>query len=275
MFEILKKEELAPEIYLIEVKAEEVAKKALPGQFVIIRVDEVGERIPLTIVDFKSQNKSITLVFQAVGKTTKKLASLKVGDKIVDLVGPLGKPTEIKKYGKVICVAGGIGAAPIFPIARELKRAKNYVITILGARSKELLILEGNLLAVSHELHITTDDGSKGRHGLVTDALKELIKENKVDLVIAIGPAIMMKFVSEVTKPEKIKTIVSLNPIMVDGTGMCGACRVEVGEKTKFCCVDGPDFDGHLVDWNLLLSRQKVYLEEEKIALESLSEKAS
>ncbi len=268
MFEILKKEELAPEVFLMEISAPQIAQKAVAGQFFVLRVDEKGERIPLTIADFDKKKGTITMVFQVVGLTTKKLSRLAKGKRIRDLVGPMGKPTHIKKYGRVVIVGGGVGAAAAYPVARELKKAGNYVITIQGAKSAQYLILEDWLLSVSDELHITTDDGSKGRKGFVTDALKDLLEKEAADLVFAVGPAIMMKFVSLTTKPFAVKTIVSLNPIMVDATGMCGSCRVEVGGKTYFACVDGPDFDGHEVNWELLLSRQRFYYEEEKKALE-------
>jgi ferredoxin--NADP+ reductase len=268
LFEILKKEELAPEVFLMEISAPQIAQKAVAGQFFVLRVDEKGERIPLTIADFDKKKGTITMVFQVVGLTTKKLSRLAKGKRIRDLVGPMGKPTHIKKYGRVVIVGGGVGAAAAYPVARELKKAGNYVITIQGAKSAQYLILEDWLLSVSDELHITTDDGSKGRKGFVTDALKDLLEKEAADLVFAVGPAIMMKFVSLTTKPFAVKTIVSLNPIMVDATGMCGSCRVEVGGKTYFACVDGPDFDGHEVNWELLLSRQRFYYEEEKKALE-------
>jgi ferredoxin--NADP+ reductase len=268
LFEILKKEELAPEVFLMKVSASQIARKAEAGQFFVLRVDERGERIPLTIADFDRKKSTVTMVFQVVGLTTKKLSRLSRGDKIRDLVGPMGKPTHIKKFGRVVIVGGGVGAAAAYPVARELKRAGNYIITIQGAKSADYLILEDWLLSVSDELRITTDDGSKGRKGFVTDALRDLLEEESVDLVFAVGPAIMMKFVSLTTKPFAVKTIVSLNPIMVDATGMCGSCRVEVGGKTYFACVDGPDFDGHEVNWELLLSRQRFYYEEEKKALE-------
>lgn len=268
MFKIVEREQLNPEIVLIKVKAPVIANKARPGQFVILRVDETGERIPLTIAGFDQDAGLITIIFQMVGKTTCKLATLKTGEAIHDLVGPLGKPSPVKEYGTVVCVAGGLGAAIVLPVAEAMKKAGNKVITILGARTKDLLLLEAELGGLSDNILIMTDDGSKGRGGFVTDALKEVLDEEEVDLVVAIGPAIMMKCVCDVTKPVGVRTMVSLNSIMVDGTGMCGSCRVEVGGKTKFACVDGPDFDGHQVDFNLLMARQKVYLDEEKQALE-------
>ncbi len=267
-FRIVKKESLAPEVFLMKFKADAVAKKAQAGQFFVLRVDEQGERIPLTLADFNKETGSITTVFQVVGWTTKHLSQLNEGDAVKDLVGPLGKPTEIEKFGRVVMVAGGVGAAAAFPIAREMKEAGNELVVVLGARNSQFLLFEDEFLAVSDELHITTDDGSKGRHGLVTDALKDILQSNRCNLVFAVGPAIMMKFVSLSTKDFGVKTIVSLNPIMVDATGMCGSCRVEVGGKTYFGCVDGPDFDGHQVNWDLLLSRQRIYCDEEKHIVE-------
>lgn len=267
MYRILAREDLAPNIHLFKVEAPLVAKKAQPGQFVVVRSDEKGERIPLTIADWDKKEGNVTIVFMEVGTTTRKLALLNAGDNILDFVGPLGRPTEIEKFGTVVCVAGGVGAAPMFPIARALKAQENEIISILGARNKELLFWEERLHSVSDELIVTTDDGSYKRKGLVTEPLKELLQETKVDRVIAIGPTVMMKFCSLTTKPFGIKTMVSLNPIMVDGTGMCGCCRVSVGGETKFACVDGPDFDGHEVDWNLLMHRLRTYLDEEKESL--------
>ncbi len=267
MYRILAREDLAPNIHLFKVEAPLVAKKAQPGQFVVVRSDEKGERIPLTIADWDKKEGNVTIVFMEVGTTTKKLALLNAGDNILDFVGPLGRPTEIEKFGTVVCVAGGVGAAPMFPIARALKAQENEIISILGARNKELLFWEERLHSVSDELIVTTDDGSYKRKGLVTEPLKELLQETKVDRVIAIGPTVMMKFCSLTTKPFGVKTMVSLNPIMVDGTGMCGCCRVSVGGETKFACVDGPDFDGHEVDWDLLMNRLRTYLDEEKESL--------
>ncbi len=259
MYKILEKETLAENIFLIKVEAAEVAERAQAGQFIILRIDEKGERIPLTIAD--SDENAITLVIQKVGKTTKDLDKLKVGDTILDFVGPLGNPTEIKEYGIVVCVGGGLGIAPIYPIARALMYAGNKVITILGARTKDLLIWEDKLKAVSDELIVCTDDGSYGKKGFVTDALKELTE--KIDHVFAIGPPIMMKFVSKLTKEKNIPTTVSINSIMIDGMGMCGGCRITVGGETKFACVDGPDFDAHKIDWDEFITRNKTYEEEE------------
>lgn len=273
MYEILYREDLAPVTKLIEVKAPLVARKARAGQFVVIRVNEKGERIPLTIADFDREKGTLTLIFQEVGKTTMMLGTKRAGDHLASVVGPLGHPSEIENYGTVVCVGGGVGIAPIFPIARELKQAGNRVISIIGARNKDLLFWEDRMRSVSDELVVTTDDGSYGRKALVTEPLKEMLQAGlKPARIWAIGPAIMMKFVSLTTQPFGAPTIVSLNSIMVDGTGMCGACRVSVGGQTRFVCVEGPEFDGHQVDWNLLLERQRIYVDEEKRALEHWKE---
>ena len=274
MYRIIARETLTENIHLLEVEAPEVVRKVQPGQFVVVRVDEEGERVPLTIADWDVERGSITIILLAVGTTTRKLAQLNAGDSILNFVGPLGRPTEIDRFGTVICVAGGVGTASIFPISRLLKARQNEVIAIMGARTRELIFWEDHLRSVSHQLIITTDDGSYGRKGVVTEPLKEFLGARKVDRVIAIGPAIMMKFCSLTTKPVGVKTIVSLNPIMVDGTGMCGCCRVSVGGETRFACVDGPDFDGHKVDWDLLMSRQRAYLDEEKESLKLWETKA-
>ncbi len=274
MAKILKKEILAPNIKKFIVEVPEIAKKAQPGQFVIIRIDEKGERIPLTIGDFDREKGTVTIVFQEVGKTTYQLGLLKEGDEILDFVGPLGRPSEIEKFGTVCCIGGGVGTPEIYPVARALKKVGNYVISIIGARTKELVIMEKEMKEVSDELYITTDDGTYGMKGFVTDALKKILDTGKkIDRVIAVGPVIMMKAVSELTKNYNIKTIVSLNAMMLDGTGMCGICRVEIGGETKFACVDGPEFDGHLVNYDLLMARLKTYLEEEKISLKLFKEK--
>ena len=258
-----------PNIHLFKIAAPNVAKKAQPGQFVVIRIDEKGERIPLTIADWDEKEGSVTIVFMEVGTTTHRLALLKTGDPIANFVGPLGLPTHIEKFGTVVCVAGGFAVATIVPIARAMRQKGNKVISIMGARSKNLVFWEDKLRSVSHQLIVTTDDGSYARKGLVTEPLKELLEGNeRIDRVIAIGPSIMMKFCAETTEPFGVKTIVSLNPIMVDGTGMCGCCRVSVGGITKFACVDGPDFDGHQVDWDLLFARQRIYLDEETRSFE-------
>jgi len=252
----------------MEVLSPLVAKKAQAGQFIILHHGEEGERIPLTIADWDREAGTVTVVFMEVGASTQKFAQLKAGDAIDDFVGPLGKPTEIEKYGTVVCVAGGFAIATIVPIARAMKAAGNKVISIMGFRTKDLVFWEDRLGGFSDELIVTTDDGTYGRKGLVTEPLKELLEKRTVDRVIAIGPTVMMKFSSLTSKPFGVPTIVSLNPIMVDGTGMCGACRVEVGGETRLACVDGPDFDGHKVDWDLLMSRQRAYLEEEKTSVE-------
>jgi ferredoxin--NADP+ reductase len=268
MYKILEKKDLVPTIHLFKIRAPSVAKKAQAGQFVVIRIDEKGERIPLTFADWNDEEGSVVLVVQEAGATTSRLAQLQAGDSIADFIGPLGVPTHIDNYGTVICIAGGVGAAPIAPIARSLKKAGNRIISILGARSKALLFWEDRLKNLSDRLIVTTDDGTYGRKGVVTEPLKELLASGeKIGRVIAIGPAIMMKYCALTTQPFGVKTIVSLNPIMVDGTGMCGCCRVSVGGVTKFACVDGPDFDGHQVDWDLLFARQRTYLDEEKTSL--------
>ena len=258
-----------PNNHLFKIEAPAVARKAREGQFVVLMVDEKGERIPLTIADWDREEGSITIVFMEVGVTTRKLARFSAGDSIASFVGPLGLPSHVEKFGTVVCVGGGVGVAPIFPIARALKEAGNKIISIIGARSHDLLFWEDRMREVSDSLVVTTDDGSYARKGLVTEPLKEILEgDEKVDRVVAIGPAVMMKFCSLTTKPFAIPTIVSLNPIMVDGTGMCGCCRVEVGGETKFTCVDGPEFDGHQVDWDLVFARQRIYFDEEKHATE-------
>jgi len=264
MYKILRKESLTPDAYKIEIAAPEVAKKCKPGHFIILRIDELGERIPLSLANYYPNRGTITVIFLATGKTTLKLASMKEGDSFLNLAGPLGNPSVIDHFGHVVCCGGGLGIAPLYPIARELKEKGNKVTIIIGARSKDLLFYENELKKVSVQLYVTTDDGTKGRKGFVTDQLKDLLEMEKIDRVIAIGPAIMMKAVADVTRPYNVKTVVSLNSIMVDGTGLCGACRVEIGGKTKFTCVDGPEFDAHLVDFNLLMKRLNMYLPEER-----------
>ena len=265
MYRILKKQELSPGILEYDIEAPRVAKKALPGQFIVLRVNEEGERVPLTIADFDREKGIVTILFQVVGASTDLLASLKEGDSILDFVGPLGQPSELSDHmGTVVFVGGGIGVAPVYPIARAAHELGNKVISILGAKTKDILIFEERMRAISDEVLITTDDGSYGIKGFVTNAIEELIKRGeKIDQVTAIGPGVMMKSVAEATRPYGIKTIVSLNPIMVDGTGMCGGCRVQVGEETKFACVDGPEFDGHLVDFRGLMARGRMYRTQE------------
>ena len=266
---ILLKEDLVAGIHLLKIEAPAIARKAQPGQFVILRIDERGERIPLTIADWDEEEGSITIIFMEVGTTTCRLALLKDGDFIANFVGPLGLPTRIEKFGTVVCVAGGFAVAPIMPIARALRGVGNKVISVMGARNKNLLFWEDELRRVSDQLIVITDDGSYARKGLVIEPLKELLEsDDRIDRVIAIGPSIMMKFCAQITEPFEVKTSVSLNPIMVDGTGMCGCCRVSVGGETKFACVDGPDFDGHQVDWDLLSARQRIYIDEERHSFE-------
>ncbi|MBM3133004.1 MAG: sulfide/dihydroorotate dehydrogenase-like FAD/NAD-binding protein [Chloroflexi bacterium] len=269
MYKILHREDLTPQIHLFRIHAPAVAKKARAGQFVILMVDEKGERFPLTIGGWDRKEGSVTIVFMEVGTSTRKLAALKKGDSIYAFIGPLGIPTHTDNVGTVVCVAGGFATAIVVPVAQALKDAGNRVVSVMGFRNKELMFWEDKLKACSDELIICTDDGSYGRKALVTEPLKEVLEANKdVKMVVAIGPTIMMKFASATTKPFGVKTIVSLNPIMVDGTGMCGCCRVEVGGKTEFTCVNGPDFDGHKVDWDVLMARQKSYTDEEKRSLE-------
>jgi len=267
MYEILDKKILSDTVKLMKIKAPLVAKKAKAGQFIILRIDEEGERIPLTIADYDRKEGSITVIFMEVGKTTKQLGKMKVGEKLLNFAGPLGVASEIEKYGTCVMIGGGVGIAPLYPIVRELKKAGNYVISILGARNEKLLMLEDEINEFSDELHICTDDGSKGTKGFVSNVLQDLIeKGTKVNIVWAIGPVIMMKVVADVTKKYNIKTMVSLNPIMVDGTGMCGGCRVIVGGEIKFACVHGPEFDGHKVDFNNLMLRNRRFLKEEEHA---------
>jgi ferredoxin/flavodoxin---NADP+ reductase len=268
MYDILYKEKLGPDIYLYKFRAPDIARYRKPGQFVIVRISEDGERIPITVADVDADEGSVTLIVQAVGKTTLEMAQLKAGDSIPTITGPLGEPTEIEKCGRVLCVGGGIGIAPLYPVARAMKDIGNHVTSIIGARSADLLILKARMREVSHELIVTTDDGSEGRKGLVTDAIRDLVeKGGHFDQCIAMGPPVMMKFVCILTKELGIPTIVSLNPIMVDGTGMCGCCRVTVGDKIKFACVDGPEFDGHKVDFDELITRLATYRSEESEAL--------
>jgi len=267
MYKILEKRTLSDNVKLMNIKAPLVAKKAKPGQFIILRIDETGERIPLTIADYDRKKGSITIIFMEVGKTTKQLGEMKEGESLLNFAGPLGVPSEIEKYGTVVCIGGGVGIAPLYPIVRALKDAGNKVISILGAKNKDLLMLEDEIGKYSDELLIATDDGSKGHKGFVSDVLKDIIDEGtKIDIAWAIGPVIMMKVVSDLTRKYDLKTMVSLNPIMVDGTGMCGGCRVTVGDETKFACVDGPEFDGHKVDFENLMLRNRRFEREEKEA---------
>lgn len=274
MFKIVEKKMIAKDVFLKRVKAPYIAKKRKAGQFLILRIDDNGERIPLTIVDSNPLEETVTIIYQVVGKTTRELSTLEIGYELIDVVGPLGRPTHIEKLGTVACIGGGIGNAPLLPIAKALKKEGNKMISVIGARTKDLLILEEEVTEISDEIIVTTDDGSYAKKGFVTDALKEVIdRGEKLDLVLAIGPIPMMRAVSEVTKPFGIKTYVSLNPIMVDGTGMCGACRVTIDGKTRFVCVDGPEFDGHEVDFLELAKRNRAFIEQERIAEEAYAEK--
>ena len=269
MFEIKKKRILTPQTKLFIVDAPMIASKVQPGQFVVLRIHEEGERIPLTVADFDRDDGTLTLIFQEVGKTTVHLGTLEEGDTILDLVGPLGRATHIENFGTVACIGGGIGIAPVYPIARALKRVGNRVISIIGARGKDLLILEKEMTEVSHKIYVTTDDGSYGKKAFVTQEMERLIGEGyKFNFALGIGPVPMMKAFSLVTGKYGIMAKVSLNPIMVDGTGMCGVCRVSVGGKTRFACVDGPEFDAAEVDFDLLTARQRIYCDEEKESLE-------
>ncbi len=264
-YKIITKKVLNPQIFLMEVEAPLIAKKAEPGQFIILRIDEFGERVPFTIADFDREKGTVTIIVQVVGKTTKDLSALSEGEEILDFAGPLGLPTELEGIQKAAVIGGGLGTAIAYPQAKKLFNMGAEVDVITGFRDKSLIILEEELKEVSTNLIVTTDDGSNGLQGFVTDRLKELIEAgNQYDTVIAIGPLVMMRAVSNLTKEYGIKTIVSMNPVMIDGTGMCGGCRVIVGGETKFACVDGPDFDGHLIDWQAALNRQQMFKEHEK-----------
>jgi ferredoxin--NADP+ reductase len=265
MFKLVRREEMSGgTVILNEIEAPMIARKAKPGQFVILKANETGERIPLTMADSDPERGTITVIYQVVGKSTAIFKTLQVGDGYQDVIGPLGKPTHLEKVGKVACVGGGTGTAVMYPITRGLKEIGNHVIGIIGARTKDLLILEDQMRAVSHELYVCTDDGSYGHHGFVTEVLEQVLNAEEIKLVVAIGPVPMMKAVSKLTLTYDVPTLVSLNPIMVDGTGMCGGCRVTVGGETKFACVDGPEFDGHLVDFDELMLRLQGYREDEE-----------
>lgn len=273
MYRIIQKEILAPTITKYIIEAPYVARKRKAGNFVIIRVDETGERIPLTLVDSNIKDGTITLIVQAIGKTTKALALKNIGEYIMDIMGPLGNPTPIETGKTIACIGGGVGTAELYPITKTLKEAKNKIYTIVGARSKELVILEKEMEQVSDQLYITTDDGSYKRKGFVTDQLKELLDSNLgINIVYAIGPLPMMKAVSNLTKPYNVRTLVSLNAVMVDGTGMCGGCRVSINGQMKFACVDGPEFEGHEVDFDEMLLRNRSYTEMEKISIDRFTE---
>ncbi len=264
MFKIVKKEKLSAEVFRFTLEAPMIARERKAGQFVVVQKGgDFNERIPLTIADADPIKGTITIVFQAVGEGTHLLALMNEGDYIENVLGPLGRPTHIEKFGKVVCVGGGIGVAPLYPIAKALKDAGNEVRIIIGARNKGLIIEEDEMRALDKDLIVITDDGSYGRKGVVTEPLKELCESDKPDFVVAIGPTVMMKFCAATTKPYGIKTLVSLNTIMIDGTGMCGGCRVSVGGQTKFVCVDGPEFDGHEVDWDNMMIRQRTYRDAE------------
>ena len=274
MYKISRKEKWQDSLFSMWVEAPYVAEAAQPGQFVILMIDEKGERIPLTIADYDRENGLVQIVFQTVGKTTAKLAQMKEGDPLFAFVGPLGKPSEINKYGTVVTVGGGTGIACVYPITRALKEAGNRVIAIIGAKAKDLIIMEDEMRKASTELLITTDDGSYVRKGFVTDVLNEVLQREKdVKRIWAVGPAIMMKVVCDVTKPYKVETTVCLNAVMVDGTGMCGSCRVTVAGQTKLTCVDGPEFSGHLVDWPEFMNRLLKYDRLEKLSMEKYKEK--
>lgn len=280
MYPIVKKEKLADKIYLMDVKAPRVAKSCLPGQFIIVKIDEEGERIPLTICDYDKEAGTVTIVFQVVGASTQRMTALEVGDAFRDFVGPLGCPSEFcsedveeLKKKKILFVAGGVGAAPVYPQVKWMRENGIDVDVIVGSKTKDMLILEKEMETVAGNLYVTTDDGTYGRSGMVTTVIEDLVKEGKnYDVCVAIGPMIMMKFVCLLTKKLEIPTIVSMNPIMVDGTGMCGACRLTVGDEVKFACVDGPEFDGHLVDFDQAMKRQQMYKTEEGRAMLKLQE---
>jgi ferredoxin--NADP+ reductase len=269
MFKIVRREEMSEgTVILNEIEAPAIARKAKPGQFVILKANEDGERIPLTMAETDPDKGTITVIYMVVGKSTALFKTLQLGDGYQDVIGPLGKPTHLEKMGTVVCVGGGTGVAVMHPITRALKEVGNHVICIIGARSKDLLILEDQMRAASHELRVCTDDGSYGHHGFVTDVLKEVLEKEDVKQVVAIGPVPMMKFVSLITKEKNVPTIVSLNPIMVDGTGMCGGCRVSIAGENKFACVDGPEFDGHQVDYDELMQRLQAYCEDEQACMD-------
>lgn len=265
MFKIIAREEMAEgTVILNEIDAPLIARKAKPGQFVILKANETGERIPLTMADTNPEKGTLTVIYMVVGKSTALFRDLKVGEGYQDIIGPLGAATHLEKVGKVVCVGGGTGVAVLHPITRGLKEVGNDITCIIGSRTKDLLIMEDLMKAASHDLRVCTDDGSYGHHGFVTDVMKDVLEEGGVNLVVGIGPVPMMKAVCKITKEFNVKTVVSLNPIMVDGTGMCGGCRVTVGGKTRFACVDGPEFDGHEVDFDELMLRLQAYTEEEK-----------
>jgi ferredoxin--NADP+ reductase len=267
MNKILRKERYSDSVFMVAIEAPLIARKAQAGQFLIVRTHEEGERLPLTIADFDREKGEVSLVIQEIGKGTRVLGALEEGDAILDVAGPLGTPTHIEQVGNVCCIGGGVGIAAVHPVARAFKDAGNYVIGIIGARNESLLFWEDKMRAACDELLVTTDDGSHGEQGFVTDRLAEIFeRRTKLHEVFAVGPTVMMRAVAEATRPHGVPTFVSLNPIMIDGTGMCGGCRVIVGGQTKFACVDGPDFDAHQVDFDILMARQRQYLDEERCA---------
>lgn len=267
MYKILDKRRLNSQVSFMRLEAPHVVENAKAGQFIVIKIDEKGERIPLTIFDSNKKEGTISIIFQEVGKTTKRLAALERRGNVMDIIGPLGRPTHLERVGKIICVGGGVGTAEIYPVAKAFKGAGNEIVSIVGARNKELLLLLDEMKALSSQLHITTDDGSAGRKGFVTDVLKELLKKGGYNLVYAVGPILMMRAVADATREYNIKTIVSLNANMVDATGMCGTCRVRVGGETKFTCVDGPDFDAHRVDFVEFINRDRRFKDKEEKSL--------
>lgn len=267
MFKILDKRRLNSQVSFMKLEAPHVVENAKAGQFIVIKIDEKGERIPLTIFDKNKKGGTISIIFQEVGKTTKRLGALERGGAVMDIIGPLGRPTHLEKLGKIICVGGGVGTAEIYPVAKAFKGAGNEIISIVGARNKELLLLLDEMKALSTQFHITTDDGSAGRKGFVTDVLKELLEKASYNLVYAVGPILMMRAVADATREYNIKTIVSLNANMVDATGMCGTCRVKVGGETKFTCVDGPDFDAHKIDFVEFINRDRRFKDREEESL--------
>lgn len=274
MAKILEKKLLRkPDVYYFRVAAPLISKKALPGQFVILRLHGKGERIPLSLADIDPVGGTISLIVMAVGKTTAEMSVMKEGEDILDLCGPLGNGTQIEKVGKVVLVGGGFGVAPLYPIARAFREAGSEVVCVMGARSRDLLLYEKEMESVCSKVLVSTDDGSKGMKGVVTEVLLQELEKGGTGLVVTVGPAIMMKFVSEMTRPFGVKTIVSLNPIMVDGTGMCGGCRVTVAGKTQFACTDGPEFDGHQVDWDILMTRQKTFTPEQRVSFDAWKQK--
>nr|MDO8100542.1 sulfide/dihydroorotate dehydrogenase-like FAD/NAD-binding protein [Candidatus Njordarchaeota archaeon] len=275
MYKVISNQILAPDIKRIVIKAPVVAKKIQPGQFLVLRITENGERIPLTQADASPEKGEVTIVYQEVGKSTKLLGTLKPGDSVLDLLGPLGVPIELKKYGTIVLLGGGVGIPPLYPKGKALREHGNYIISIIGARNKALLVMEDEMKSISSELIVTTDDGSKGRKGFVTDALRELLEKRKVDWIITVGPLIMMKNAALVAKEFGVKIEVSLNPLMLDATGMCGVCRCTVGDEVKFACVHGPMFDGRKVNFDELMRRSRTFIDEEKASMDIFNKSAN